>query len=81
MMDKEKELLNWFKKNSKQKIKKNIFKQNLFSSNIIDSLDGIKLLIFLQKKIKIKIDNEFVENKKKQNINYILKIINKKFKK
>ena len=38
MMDKEKELLNWFKKNSKQKIKKNIFKQNLFSSNIIDSL-------------------------------------------
>ena len=81
MMDKEKELLNWFKKKSKQKIKKNIFKQNLFSSNIIDSLDGIKLLIFLQKKIKIKIDNEFVENKKKQNINYILKIINKKFKK
>ena len=81
MMDKEKELLNWLKKNSKQKIKKNVFNQNLFSSNILDSLDGIKLLIFLEKKIKVKIDSQFVENKKKQNINYILKMINKKIKK
>ena len=42
----------------------------------MNSLDGIKLLIFLQKKIKKNRIMSSPENKKKQCFNCILKIIN-----
>ena len=73
MINKKNKLISWVEKTTKKKIEKKNFNKNLFSSNILDSLDGIKLLIFLEKKLKIKIDKQFLENKNKQSINYILK--------
>ena len=81
MINNKKKLISWIKKTTKKKIEKKNFSKNLFSSNILDSLDGIKLLIFLEKKLKIKIDKQFLENKNKQSINYIFKMIDKERKK
>ena len=81
MINKKNKLISWVEKTTKKKIEKKNFNKNLFSSNILDSLDGIKLLIFLEKKLKIKIDKQFLENKNKQSINYIFKMIDKERKK
>lgn len=81
MINKKNKLISWVEKTTKKKIEKKNFNKNLFSSNILDSLDGIKLLIFLEKKLKIKIDKQFLENKNKQSVNYIFKMIDKERKK
>ena len=81
MTNKKNKLISWIEKTTKKKIEKKNFNKNLFSSNILDSLDGIKLLIFLEKKLKIKIDKQFLENKNKQSVNYIFKMIDKERKK
>ena len=81
MINKKNKLISWVEKTTKKKIEKKNFNKNLFSSNMLDSLDGIKLLIFLEKKLKIKIDKQFLENKNKQSINYIFKMIDKERKK
>ena len=77
MKEKNKAIITWIEKKVKRKLKKNDFSKNIFDSGLIDSFVGVELIIFLEKKFKFKISNTFIQNKKKQTINELLKIIKK----
>lgn len=68
-----KKIFSWFKKKN---IKIND-QSNLFECKKLDSFSFIDFLVFLEKEFKVKIDHESIFNKKKLNINTILKILNK----
>jgi acyl carrier protein len=56
MSDKIKILQKWFVDREGQSIVKELHKINLLESGILDSLDILTLVMFLEKKFKIKID-------------------------
>ena len=61
------------KKKLKRKLKKNDYIKNIFDSKMIDSFQGVELIILLENKLKVKLDNSFIQNKKKQTIKELLK--------
>jgi len=68
-----KEILSWFKK-------KNIIlneKIDIFSTDKIDSFGFIELLIFIEKKYKIKINHKSIYSRKKLTIKDLVTIIEK----
>ncbi len=71
---KKKIIENWFENKLKRKLKKKDYTINIFDSKIIDSFQGVELIIFLEKKLNIKLDNSFIQNKKKQTIKELLKL-------
>ncbi len=71
---KDKIIQKWFEKKLKRKLKKSDMNINIFESKIIDSFEGVELIIFLEKKLKIKTDISFIQNKKKQTIRELLKL-------
>lgn len=77
MKEKNKVIIGWIEKKVKRKLKKKDFSKNIFDSGLIDSFTGVELIVFLEKKFKFKISNAFIQNKNKQTINEILKIIKK----
>ena len=64
----------WFEKKLKRNLKNSDLNINIFDSKIIDSFEGVELIIFLEKKLKIKINTSFIQNKKKQTIKELLKL-------
>ena len=70
---KKKIIENWFERKLKRKLKKSDYTKNIFDSKMIDSFQGVELIIFLENKIKVKLDNSFIKNKKKQTIRELLK--------
>ena len=54
----------WFEKKLKRKLKSSDMNINIFDSKIIDSFEGVELIIFLEKKLKIKVNTTFIQNKK-----------------
>jgi len=70
---KKKIIENWLEKKLKRKLKKNDYTKNIFDSKMIDSFQGVELIIFLENKLKIKLNNSFIQNKKKQTIKELLK--------
>ena len=71
---KKKIIQEWFEKKLKRKLKKSDLKLNIFDTKMIDSFEGVELIIFLEKKLKIKISYAFIQNKKKQTIKELLKL-------
>ena len=71
---KKKIIQKWFEKKLKRNLKKSDLKINIFDSKIIDSFEGVELIIFLEKKLKIKVNTSFIQNKKKQTIKELLKL-------
>ena len=61
---KKKIIENWLEKKLKRKLKKNDYTKNIFDSKMIDSFQGVELIIFLENKLKIKLNNSFIQNKK-----------------
>ena len=58
-----------------KEFKKNIkTDQNLLSTNIIDSVNAISLIIFLEKKLKIKIKKNMLNSKTFKNIKNMYKV-------
>jgi acyl carrier protein len=70
---KKKIIENWFERKLKRKLKKSDYTKNIFDSKMIDSFQGVELIIFLENKLKVKLDNSFIQNKKKQTIRELLK--------
>ena len=64
----------WFEKKLKRKLKSSDMNINIFDSKIIDYFEGVELIIFLEKKLKIKVNTTFIQNKKKQTIKELLKL-------
>jgi len=64
----------WFEKKLKRKLRKSDLTLNIFESLMIDSFQGVELIIFLEKKLKIKLNTSFIQNKKKQTIKELLKL-------
>ena len=71
---KKKIIQRWFEKKLKRNLKNSDLNINIFDSKIIDSFEGVELIIFLEKKLKIKINTSFIQNKKKQTIKELLKL-------
>ncbi len=71
---KKKIIQKWFEKKLKRNLKKSDLNINIFDSKIIDSFEGVELIIFLEKKLKIKVNTSFIQNKKKQTIKELLKL-------
>ena len=71
---KKKIIQKWFEKKLKRNLKNSDLNINIFDSKIIDSFEGVELIIFLEKKLKIKINTSFIQNKKKQTIKELLKL-------
>ncbi len=71
---KKKIIQKWFEKKLKRNLKNSDMNINIFDSKIIDSFEGVELIIFLEKKLKIKVNTSFIQNKKKQTIKELLKL-------
>ena len=70
---KKKIIQKWFEKKLKRNLKKSDLNINIFDSKIIDSFEGVELIMF-RKKLKIKVNTSFIQNKKKQTIKELLKL-------
>ena len=70
----QKEITKWILKESSEKPK---LEQNFLNDNIIDSFKFISLVVFCEKKFKIKFDSDDVQNKNFSTIKVLSELIKK----
>ncbi len=73
----QKEITNWIIKESSEKPK---LEQNFLNDNIIDSFKFISLVMFCEKKFKVKFDSKDVEKKNFATVKVLSELIKNKIK-